>query len=104
MKTETWWSKHGGGIAAGVTCALVLGALGWMVQMDRSNTKITVQLESIEKSLLKVTEKLTTLNQIEKRVTLIETTRFTEQDAKELSNKCDRLESRITALEMLCKP
>lgn len=96
---RSWWSEHGGKIAASMVAAFLVGAGAWAVQMDRQSVRIGMSLEQIQVSLVKQSQKLDELNQLEKRVTRIEDNRFTDSDAKVFMKKCEGLDSRIRTLE-----
>lgn len=103
-----WWDTSLGKIAAavvatvsaGIITAVVLGAGAWAVAQDRQSTRINMGLEVIQGQLDRQSLQLTELNLIEKRVTRIEDSRFTDEDADIITKRYEDLRLRVSALEL----
>lgn len=91
-REESFWSKNSGTIAASLL-VLFFGFAGmWAVEMDRNSVKIATKLDGISDQIQKI-------EGIDKRVSTIEDTRFSSDDAKEMRSRIRALEGRVSKLE-----
>jgi len=90
-------------VTGGIATAFILGAAAWAWSMNDDNVQIKVNMSSMAEDLKEVRVALDELNSIEKRVTHIETTRFSDKDAEHISRQLNSQEQRIRELEFILK-
>ena len=89
---ESFWAKHSGALAAGLLTLFFGFAGAWALQMDRQSVEITTKLDGISQQIGKI-------EGIDKRVSRIEDTRFSNDDADKIDARLRELEKRVTQLE-----
>jgi len=94
-----FWDANAGKILATLIAAFAMAACAWAVQMDRQSVDIASTLKQIQRQLDDRDAKFRELDQIDRRLGLVEATRFTQQDARKMRDQCDALRLRVSALE-----
>ena len=93
---NSFWDEHSGKILAALIITGTVSIGGWALQMDRSSQKIQYQLDNITLQLDQRNSKLNLVYELDKRITRIEDTRFSADDA---SKRFQVNEARIKAIE-----
>lgn len=88
---ETWAQKHTGPIAAALIGSFIIGAGAWAINTDRTLVRIETLLVEIERD-----KELT--RELDKRVGLIEATRYRKSDAEDLEKRVQAQDDIINIL------
>ena len=94
-----FWQRWAGGILAALVTAGMIGGFGWAMSMQQQMQHLAFSMTAIQKELEYRNEKLGELRELEKRVTRIEDTRFTEADAEKLQASIEELRMRVRVVE-----
>jgi hypothetical protein len=81
--------KWGAGIASMIASGVVLAAGTWAYNIDRDLQRATIILEQQSKQNSQLLTHLDKISQIQSSVKLIEATRFSREDAKELKEELE---------------
>lgn len=71
-KMGDFWEKYSGGIVAGIVGAALIAMSGWAVEMDRQNTRITLILETMSKTMSRLELQLAEYKGLNTRVIRLE--------------------------------
>lgn len=71
-KVGDFWDKYSGGIVAGIVGAALLAVAGWAIEMDRQNTRITLILETMSKTMSRLEVQLAEYKGLNTRVIVLE--------------------------------
>jgi hypothetical protein len=94
-----WWSEIAHKVASGAGLALVVAAIGWAVNVDRTQQQTLHEMSTQTAKLVEISRQLETMNTLDKRVAHIESTRFTRERGEELERRLIVLESQVAELE-----
>lgn len=94
-----WFAEIGNKVASGASLALIVAGIGWAVNVDRTQQEALHAMSAQTKSLEEIDRKLENLTAIDKRVSFIESTRFSRERGEEFDRRLTLIESRFEALE-----
>lgn len=88
-------------VVGGVLTAFTIGATAWAWNMNEDNAAIKVSLSRMSDDVKELSVSLRSLTSLEKRLTYVETTRFTAAQAAIVSDKLADHEKRIRECEFI---
>ena len=96
---SAWWGDIAGKVASGAGLALVVAAIGWAVNVDRTQQQTLHEMATQTTKLVEISRQLENLTAMDKRISHIEATRFTRERGEELERRLIVLESQVAELE-----
>lgn len=90
-------------ITAGLLTAFAVGATAWAWNVSTENAHMQTSLKNIEAEMGKMNRRLEAVPVLDKRLTYIETTRFTDVDAEKIKNQLSELDKRVREVEYILK-